>query len=86
MGFSGFAMALSDGYDHTSLPSLKPLSFGKRLMVFLLSPYLIIKGNLDVARKHNNINPIKKDKPLTGNKRGAFSQDFDLSKIKAFCK
>jgi len=66
-------MALSDGYDHTALPALKPLSFGKRLLVFLLSPYLIIKGNIDVARKHNNINFIKKDKPLTGQKKGAFS-------------
>ena len=70
---------MSDKYDHTALPALKPLSFGKKLMVFLLSPYLIIKGNLDVARKSNNINFIKKDLPLTGIKRGAFSQDFDLA-------
>lgn len=86
MGFSGFAMAMSDGYDHTALPAIKPLSLCKKLMIFLLSPYLVIRGNLDVARKHNNINLIKKDKPLTGNKKGAFSQDFDLASIKQFCK
>jgi hypothetical protein len=73
MGFSGFAMAMSDGYDHTALPALKPLSLSRKLMIFLLSPYLLIKGNLEVARKYNNINFIKKEKALTGKKKGAFS-------------
>jgi hypothetical protein len=86
LGFAAFAMALSDNYDVSALPALKQLSFAKRVIVFLLSPYLIIKANNDLAKKRDNINSIKKDVPLSGKKRGAFSEDFDLTQIKSFCK
>ena len=78
-------MAMSDNYDATALPSLKPLSFCKQVLLFFLTPYLILMANSALAKKRNNINIIKKDLPLSSKKHGAFSTDFNLPDIKHFC-
>ena len=54
------------------------------LMVFILYPYLVIKTNIQVNTVPLNHHVMKKNKPITGVKVGAFSEEFDLDGIKKF--
>jgi hypothetical protein len=55
-------------------------------MVLLLWPYLVVKTNYDVNVVPLNHHVLKKNLPITGIKKGAFSEDFDLAGIKKFTK
>jgi len=79
-------MALSDSWDHKALPSLKPNPWYMDVIFFILYPYLVIKTNYDVNVVPYNHHVMKKNLPITGVKKGAFTEDFDLKEIKKFTK
>jgi hypothetical protein len=77
---------MNNDYDAQNLPGLKPLTWGKKLLLILAWPYMHTKASIKVlcVRKNNNV--IKKNLPMTGRKNGAFYKDFDAAQMKLFCK
>ena len=51
LGTSSMFLALSDNYDKTALPSLKPVSFCKKVVINLCMPYLYLKGVMNMVLK-----------------------------------
>ena len=86
LGFATFFLALSNVYDKNALPALKPLSFLKQALIYLLLPFLILRISLVILFTFKNNNIIKRRQQMTGKKNGAFCQDYDLDAIKAYCK
>jgi len=86
LGFGAFLLMLSGNYDKNALPALKPLSFVKNVMIWLLMPYLFLKNALSIAFTFRNYNCIKKRWPMTGKKNGAFTNSLDIYAMKTYCK
>lgn len=87
LGLSAFLLTISDGYDAKNLPQINPPHWLFEMMVFLMSPIMVLHGYCCVAYKSNNIHAFKHtDSPKKGIKSGAFSMDLDISKIKELCK
>ena len=85
LAFSSFFHALSDHYDGSALPGLKPLTLPQKLVMTALKPWLIIKGVkrllYDIKNDHNAINAQR----LTGKKQGC-QRKIDMQKMKAYAK
>lgn len=86
LGFSTFFLAMSGEYTSSSLPGMKPLPFLKQLLIYLLSPIIIVQATIDILSKQGTFNAIKKNMPFTGRKNGAFSNDLNLAEIKEYTK
>lgn len=87
LGLSAFCMALSEDYHASNLPCVRPPTKWQEFFLFLIYPFLVVKGIGEAPKKANNIHAFKHDKvPVQGNKVGAFSMDLDISQIKAYTK
>jgi hypothetical protein len=85
LGLGSFFLSLmpgKDGYNPEHLPGLKPMSCMKKMIVWVLYPFLVLKEGLSIALTPKNSNSIKKPIPMTGRKNGAFTIDLDINKIK----
>jgi hypothetical protein len=61
MGFAHFFLALSDDYNHKNLNALKSISWIKKIIVFILQPFLIIFYSIKLLFVNKDYNAIKKD-------------------------
>jgi hypothetical protein len=89
LAFAALFLSLSNETDPGLLPVLKPLSMKLKVMFAVFRPFLMAYAVIMAVLlklSTNEINPIKKGLPISGKKSGAFTLDFDLPKIKAFCK
>jgi hypothetical protein len=80
LGLAAFALALSDEYDGSNLPCVKPHHWFFEMLMVIMTPYLIIKGLADNPTKASNIHAFKHDlTPVKGIKSGAFSMDLEIA-------
>lgn len=86
LGFSIMFMCLSGEFDPKSLPGVKPLGIFKDIIITLLTPLLAARAALYIALSFASPNSICGDEKMTGIKRGAFTEDFVIDDMKAFCK
>ena len=86
LGFSTLFLALTDKYDSSLLPGLRPLSFVQNCVVTVLYPYLLLKTTLKMLLTFRSFNAIKTPTEMTGRKNGAFTTDFNLDELKTFIK
>jgi len=83
LGLSAFCMALSDKYDANDLPRIAPPHWTFEILMVIMTPYLILKGLMDVPTKASNTHCFKNERtPVQGIKSGAFSMDLDVDQIK----
>jgi hypothetical protein len=59
LGLSAFCMALSDEYDAKNLPRINPPHWFFEFLLLLITPYLILKGLMDVPSKASNTHAFK---------------------------
>jgi len=88
MGLSTLWLAFSGDYEPKSLPTVRQLSCWKKIMLDLISPFIVIwymaikLGCLKVDK-----NEIKKAGiPASGIKSGAYRYDFNVQSMKKYCK
>jgi hypothetical protein len=62
LGLAAFALALSDGYDASNLPSIKPPHWLFEMLMTILMPFLVIKGLAGNPSKSDNIHAFKHEK------------------------
>jgi NRPS condensation-like uncharacterized protein len=89
LAFAALFLALSNENDPGLLPNLKPIPMKMKVMFAILRPFIMAYSlivNLFKALTNKEFNPIKRGLPISGKKAGAFTLDFDLPKIKTFCK
>jgi len=86
LGFSTFFLCLSGEFDPKVLPGVKPLGFVKDMIITLLTPFLTARATLEILLTTRIPNALSGTKQMTGNKRGAFTEDLVLDDIKTFCK
>ena len=70
LAISSFMLHLFGEYDVTNLPSLRPMSIFKRMMLTLLFPYLCLVGTIKNVLIATDDNYLKRDEPMTGRKNG----------------
>jgi hypothetical protein len=73
-------------FDPTELPTLPPLGICKRILLWVLSPFLILQATYDILSAQKHYCAVKKDVPMTNKKNGAYTQDLNLAEMKAMCK
>jgi hypothetical protein len=71
LGIAQFFLAMSDIYDSNALPTLKPLSLIKKIMIYILSPFLVMKSLLSGLLRTKDKSCIHNNRPMTGRKKGA---------------
>jgi NRPS condensation-like uncharacterized protein len=87
LGFATWFLSMSEGeFDTSALPGLKPLSFFKKLLIKLLYPILLLTQSLKILLTFADHNAIKKRMPMSGRKKGAFTTDLNLNRMKEYCK
>ena len=82
LGFAAFMLALSDSYDVDNLPHLKPLSPFRQALVYLALPFMFAPQALNILGKKMDLNELHNQRPISGEKKGAFTRDIDIGKIK----
>ena len=65
---------------------MKTVPWYKMAVVYLISPFLVLKAAVTFFMSPRLTNSMNNDIPTTGRKNGAFSCEMDLSKIKKLCK
>jgi len=73
-------------YDPKELPAMKPIGCFKQSMLYILSPFLIIRETVDILTTFRSHNAVKKNVPMTGRKNGAYSMEIKINDIKALAK
>ena len=86
VGLGQFFMAIQDNYDPKSRPGIKHIPWFKMALIYLISPFLVLKSQINFFLSPRLTNSINNDKPTSGRKQGAFTCDLDLKKIKKLCK
>ena len=86
LGIATLFLSISQEYDSSNLPGLKPISWFKSLILFILSPFLVLYVMIKVQLAPRDENILKNNEKKTGRKTGAFSQDLDLPLMKKYCK
>ena len=86
LGMATFFQAFNDEYKHENLPAMRPISFPKQLLVWLISPFITLQimASVMLSKKGNDV--LKNGKPLTGVKTLGFSWDIHLPMMKKICK
>jgi len=88
LAISSFMLTLAEEYNPKHMPSLKPISFGKKVLIKLLWPYLFMKANIDLllmAGTHGT-SSIMSTAPLSGVKKAAVLLDLPIVKMKILSK
>jgi NRPS condensation-like uncharacterized protein len=86
LGIATFFQCLNGNYDTTALPSMKPIPFYKRFLIFLISPILCIYTFMVFQMMSVERNALLKDEPISGKKTYGYVRDLDVAKMKAYCK
>ena len=48
LGFASFFLALSDIWDKNAMPSMKPLGILKKILIYTLLPFLVMKSGIEM--------------------------------------
>lgn len=86
LGCSTLFLALSDIFDPEALPGMKPLSVLKKIMIYTLLPFLVLRSSLQMAFTFKDHNVIKKKTKNSGIKSGAYVENLDILEVKQICK
>mmetsp|Transcript_16071 Transcript_16071/g.27128 ORF Transcript_16071/g.27128 Transcript_16071/m.27128 type:complete len:214 (+) Transcript_16071:501-1142(+) len=86
LGISSLYLAVSDEYDPSALPVLKPLSCMKHTVTLLLSPFMILYTLATSLTLSTDNNPLCNKSKKSGKRVGGFSSDIDLPAMKKYCK
>lgn len=86
LGFASMFLSMSDGdVSINDIPSLH-IPFAKRLLIYLLTPFLFLKTLWIGATIKKDKNCIKNNLLLTGKKNAYYSEPLDIALIKSYCK
>ena len=66
LGVASYFAALSQIFDPKALPAMKPIPFPKQLLIWCLSPFLVLKSSFDILLKMRVTNSINTDQPMSG--------------------
>jgi hypothetical protein len=55
-------------------------------MLYILSPFLIIREAIDILTTFKSYNAVKKNIPMTGKKNGAYSLEIKIADVKGVAK
>lgn len=86
LGASTMFMAMSDEFNVSALPGLKPQSLCKKIMIYSFLPFLVLRSSLEMLLTFKDHNVIKNKLKNSGNKNGAFVQDLNIIEAKEVCK
>lgn len=86
LGLSTFMLYVFGEFSASDIPGLKPLPWWKRLVIIVAAPMLLTVASFKILFTCRNHNSIKRNKPMTGRKRGAYTGNLQPLKMKAYCK
>lgn len=66
LGTAQFLVGLSSKFDSKVLPGMKAIPVYKKVIIWILSPYLILKACFQILFLFRRVNSINTDQPMTG--------------------
>jgi NRPS condensation-like uncharacterized protein len=85
LGLASLFLGLTDNYDPKYLTSMKPLPFLKKVLLFIISPYLVIATGSTALMAKEDRNILQNSAPISGQRSAGFNLGLSLERIKQYC-
>lgn len=85
-GFVTFMANIMDEYDPKILPPMKKFTLWDKFLLYLSIPFNFVRITIKFLTYPADKNSIASGKPFTGEKKGAFSKEYNVDLVKVKCK
>lgn len=85
-GFVTFMSNIIDEFDPKILPPMKKFTLWDKFLLYLSIPFNFVRITVKFLLYPADKNPIASGKPFTGDKKGAFSKEYNVDQVKVKCK